>query len=285
MENYFSLILCTIGRIEDVRQVLESFTKQGCNNFECIIVDQNPDDILGPIVDCYKSKITIKHIRSSVRGLSKNRNIGIKAASGNIIAFPDDDCQYPPSTLNKVSSFFYTQKEVDVLTINIKDPHKELFAINEKGKFYLNRYNYRPYGISIGIFIKYKEKADIVFDEQLGAGAKFGADEESDLVSSLIEKKYTICYCGQMNVLHLIGLPELPVDKMKRRYETYGLGYGALMKKEILYRHKYRLIYNFSKETFGRLIAGILPFKKREYYMISALARLRGFIQYKLKNE
>lgn len=285
MEYKFSLILCTLGRKEDVRVALESFSKQEYNHFECIIVDQNVEDILTPIVDQFKDKICIKHIRSKVKGLSANRNIGIKSSTGDIIAFPDDDCQYLPDTLKNVNNYLNLHNDIDVLTINIKDPFKEKYFIGEKGIKILNRYNYRPYGISIGVFIKYKNKTDVKFDDQLGAGSRFGADEESDLVSSLIEKKYKICYCGGMYVLHLTDLPNLSEEQIIRRFKTYGLGYGALMKKEIVYRRKYRLVFMCCKDTFGRLIAGLIPVKKRKLYLVSALARIQGFIQYKLINE
>jgi glycosyltransferase involved in cell wall biosynthesis len=276
-----SLVLCTIGRIDSINAVLHSFEAQTYKDFECIIVDQNQEDILSSIIASYKEKFKIIHLRSKVKGLSANRNLGISKISGDVIAFPDDDCEYLPTTLQEVIAYFDSHKEVDVLTINFKDPHKESYFINNNSTINLDRYNYRPFGISIGIFIKYRNKNDVQFDEQLGVGSSFGADEESDLLSSLLEKGYNTNYCGSLYVLHLVGLPNLSEDKLIRRYETYGLGYGALLKKEIVYRRKYRLILLFIKDTFGRLIAGFLPVKKRKYYLVSALARIKGFVLYK----
>ena len=241
--------------------------KQSYKKFECIIVDQNETDMLLPIVDKYASKFSVVYIRSSIKGLSKNRNIGVNRALGN--AFPDDDCEYLPNTLEVMSSLF-RETSNNIITINIRDISSERFFVKKHNLKHLDGYNYRPFGISMGIFVKYRKKSDVFFDEQLGVGSFFGADEESDLLSSLIE----------IFVLHPIGVAHIPLDKLIQRYRSYGLGYGALYKKEIVYRHKYLLVLPFLKESIGRLLAGLLPVKKRKLYMVSALARIEGFLKY-----
>lgn len=272
--------MCTLGRTDDVEVALKSLSSQTYKNFECIIVDQNEQDVLSDIIHPFTFQFDLKHIRSNVKGLSVNRNIGISYATGDIIAFPDDDCMYMPDTLSTIANLFDTTGK-DIITINIKGIGVEKFFIDNLDTKKLNRYNYRPFGISIGIFIKYKDKSHVELDEKLGVGAYFGADEESDLLSSLLELGYKADYYGNVYVLHPIGTEHISEDKLIRRYNTYGLGYGALLKKEIVYRKKYRLLFMFLKDTFGRLIAGLLPVKKRKYYLISAMSRLEGFIRYK----
>lgn len=280
----FSLVLCTLGRKDCVDSFLCSLEKQSYKKFECIIVDQNETDMLLPIVDKYASKFSVVYIRSSIKGLSKNRNIGVNRALGNVIAFPDDDCEYLPNTLEVMSSLF-RETSNNIITINIRDISSERFFVKKHNLKHLDGYNYRPFGISMGIFVKYRKKSDVFFDEQLGVGSFFGADEESDLLSSLIEKNYKAEFHGDIFVLHPIGVAHIPLDKLIQRYRSYGLGYGALYKKEIVYRHKYLLVLPFLKESIGRLLAGLLPVKKRKLYMVSALARIEGFLKYNRKNE
>ena len=105
----FSLILCTLGQIWLIRKNLDSIVKQSYKNLELIIVDQNDNDVLSSILKDYDDKIFIKHIKSE-KGLSKSRNIGISVAEGDIIAFPDDDCEYKIDTLQNVYEFFEKQK-------------------------------------------------------------------------------------------------------------------------------------------------------------------------------
>lgn len=278
----YSLVMCTLGRDTVVREFLDSLIVQTYKNFECIIVDQNPDNRLESIVSGYSNKFEIKHIRSNVKGLSINRNLGVAASTGQIIAFPDDDCQYLETTLADVLELF-KQSEADIININIRGIGTDHYFIGNKGALQINRYNYRPYGISICIFIAYKSKDDVRLDERLGAGQYFGADEESDLLSSLLEKGYKAEYHGDKYVRHPAGTSHVPADKLEQRYRSYGLGYGALLKKEIFLRHKYRMIWMFGKDTIGRFIGGCLPVKKRKLYMISAIARIRGFIEYKIE--
>ena len=54
-----SLILATLGRIEDVRIFFESLVNQTYNNVEVIVVDQNVEDVLDDIVEKYSKKITM----------------------------------------------------------------------------------------------------------------------------------------------------------------------------------------------------------------------------------
>ncbi len=273
----FSLILCTVGRTDVVVSFLESLTRQTYKDFECIVLDQNDDDRLEECIQTYKGVLPLQHIRSTKKGLSLNRNIGVEHSSGDIIAFPDDDCEYLPSTLEDVHNFFTTHPEKDLLTINIKDLQKEEYFIDEKDSFPLDRYSYYKYAISIGIFVKTRQKEDVHFDELMGAGQKFGSGEESDMVSNLLEKGYRAYYQGSTFVLHPV---EAPTNNLEVRYERYNMGYGALMKKEIVARRKYSFLHSFSFDLIKRFIAGIIPVKKRKLYWISFRSRVKGYLSY-----
>ena len=54
-------------------------------------------------------------------GLSRARNVGLKAVTGEIIAFPDDDCWYPDGLLQKVVAEFRDQTSLDGLTGRSED--------------------------------------------------------------------------------------------------------------------------------------------------------------------
>ena len=69
----FSLILGTVGRVNDLEIILSSLQAQTYQNFELIVVDQNPDDRLVPILARYKDKFPIFHLRSEM-GLSKAKS-------------------------------------------------------------------------------------------------------------------------------------------------------------------------------------------------------------------
>ena len=95
----FSLIMGTYGRGEVICGFLESLKNQNYDNFELIVVDQNPDDQVEKICRGYSSHFEIKYLETDKPGLSHARNIGLKHISGDIVTFPDDDCEYPPGSL------------------------------------------------------------------------------------------------------------------------------------------------------------------------------------------
>ena len=103
-----SLVTATLGRVDEINILLDSLVKQTYKNFELIIVDQNEHYKVQNIVDRYTNILNIKYIRSSTKGLSYNRNVGIKECSGDIIGFPDDDCYYSDNLLEEI---VYTFKE------------------------------------------------------------------------------------------------------------------------------------------------------------------------------
>lgn len=108
-----SLVVATINRTVELERFLASLDTQTYRNFEVIVIDQNPDDRLVPVL-CRHAGLAISHLRSG-RGLSKARNVGLRATKGEIIAIPDDDCWYPPQLLSTVAAWFASRSQTDLL--------------------------------------------------------------------------------------------------------------------------------------------------------------------------
>ena len=68
----FSLILATYGRSAEVSVFLQSLALQmpGIASFELIVVDQNDQIDLRPLLAVYESTFPIRHLRSKTRGAS-----------------------------------------------------------------------------------------------------------------------------------------------------------------------------------------------------------------------
>ena len=92
----------TLGRTDEPRRFLESLALQTCRNARLIVVDQNPDDRLVAVIAAFESDIPILHLHSEV-GLSRARNAGLRHVQADLVAFPDDDCWYPPDLLERVT--------------------------------------------------------------------------------------------------------------------------------------------------------------------------------------
>jgi glycosyltransferase involved in cell wall biosynthesis len=117
----FSLVIPTLGRTTEVTEVFASIVNQNRRDIEMIVVDQNDDDRLVPLIEALPPDIAIRHIRLKEKSLSMARNAGLAVASGEIIAFPDDDCWYPSDLLNRVDNWFRANSQYAVLAVGALD--------------------------------------------------------------------------------------------------------------------------------------------------------------------
>ena len=119
-----SLVLCTYGRTEDVDNFLKSISTQTLKPSEIIIIDQNENDILSDLINKWRQQLNLIHKRVGFKGASKSRNFGATEAKSSLIAFPDDDCLYPPSTIEKIVELFETHKNVDTIITSKIEPYQ-----------------------------------------------------------------------------------------------------------------------------------------------------------------
>lgn len=266
--------MATLGRDKDVEIFCKNLSLQLYKSFELIIVDQNTDNRLEKIVNSYKEKFELKYIRSDKKGLSLNRNIGLKYATGEIIAFPDDDCIYKNDTLEFVVRSI---NDYDFITFNSEDMNPELkkFSFEKNEKIGFN--NFFSTGISYTIFIKSHCLANFLFDERLGCGAEFGSGEDSDLMLFLISNKFKGFYFGTYSIYH----PYKPMgnNDVSRAY-NYARGYGAMYRKCICIYKQKKLLFNFIKAILKNIL-GILLIYKGKYHFLSFKGKISGFLLYK----
>ena len=97
-----------------MHRVFDSLKTQTYKNFEVIIIDQNEDDYVKRLYEEYKDKFIIKYIHSDEKGLSKARNKGLKYVDGDIIAFPDDDCEYKYNFLYDILDTFKNNENLNM---------------------------------------------------------------------------------------------------------------------------------------------------------------------------
>ncbi|MBW7984696.1 glycosyltransferase family 2 protein [Enterobacillus tribolii] len=228
-----SLIMCTLGRLEEVELFIRSLCEQSYVNYELIVVDQNSHSKIEEICNRYTDKLSsLKYHRVQFKGLSKSRNFGLKEVTGDIVAFPDDDCIYPADALEKVVTYFKSNNTVGIISgqsiseLSFSDQH---VCENIKSINMLNMFGNL---ISYTIFLK-KERVDSTecyFDEELGVGSKFGSTEETDFIFRQISSKNTNVICMVVSDL-LIFHPDKDSQISLDRTCYYNTGVGAFVKK------------------------------------------------------
>lgn len=270
----FSLVMATLNRSDEVEAFIIKLLAQTYNNFELLIIDQNQDNRVQDIYHKYKNKIEIKYFRSVRKGLSFNRNIGLENCGGDIIAFPDDDCEYDEHTLEKAASFFEKEPAFDFYTCNVREKSGgDSILYGNHFDTEIKLHNFMVTCISFTIFVRAERIASFRFDEQLGVGAAYGSGEESDLVLFLLKHNCRGFYHANVFIYH---------PNSRRSLDTlfsYGRGFGALCKKAItVYRHYRFLPYFLSvllKETIKLCL--LSPRKER---MSTMRGRISGFVHY-----
>ena len=228
-----SLVLCTVGRVDEVEHFLQSLLNQiDPGSFEIILVDQNEDTRLEKILDCYRQKLKIKVV-GSARGLSRARNVGLKHCEGNIIGFPDDDCLYPVETLKRVREAFKEHPEANILTGRTSNEFGAEERRWSRRKKWLTEISVWRHAISFSIFVKGPSKAlSEGFNESLGVGAgtPWGAGEETDLLLRSIAAGEKIIYEPNLVIYHPIKIGGSVSDEQLARALNYSRGVGRVIK-------------------------------------------------------
>ena len=99
-----SMVVATLGRSHELEGLFNSLVGQDRDDFEVIVVDQNDDDRLAPVLMAFAGKLEIIHLRTDKRGVCRARNLGAARARGRWLIFPDDDCWYPTDFLSRVDA-------------------------------------------------------------------------------------------------------------------------------------------------------------------------------------
>ena len=272
----FSLVMTTLGRDKDIILFLDSLLKQSYTNYELIIVDQNDDDRVAKIYDQYKDKLNLRYYRCGKRGISVGRNTGLKYITGDIIAFPDDDCEYETDSLEKVIAFFKENPDYGFYTCNTKEKYGNNAVLEtRKTDCDIGIVNFLTAAVSITIFVRSQVFTGFSFDEKLGVGTVFGSGEESDLLLYLIKNKTK----GRYHAAHYIyhpGKTETP-----QRVYSYSMGFGALFKKALIVYRLYPMFFIFLYRIARNIVKLCLhPGNKNTRALVTG--RLNGFFRYTL---
>jgi glycosyltransferase involved in cell wall biosynthesis len=225
----FSLIVPTLGRTVEVALLLASIVNQNRMDVEIIVVDQNDDDRIVPLLKALPSSITVLHLRQERKSPPMARNTGLDAASGEIIAFPDDDCWYPPDLLNRVDSWFKANSRYAVLAVG---------ALDDEGKSSGNRWlqdacDINPFNsmrttFASSLFVSAVQSIPLVrFDPKLPAG------EETDFILRLLGTGLRGRFDRELHIHHP-RRDMLSGTVSRERAKRYGTGMGMVVRRHSL---------------------------------------------------
>lgn len=274
-----SLIVCSLNRLAEPERLFRSLQQQTVRDFELIVVDQNDNDDLLNLCRRFPD-LEIIHLRSD-KGLSRARNVGLKHAQGDVIAFPDDDCWYPTGLVESVVWLFVARADLDGVTGRTLDAEgkESLTRYRREGLMLNSRNVWRCHHSSNALFFR-RRLTDQVgqFNVELGTGAgtKWGSGEETEYLCRALASRFRILYKPTLIVHHPQVIASFDSEAMKRA-RPYAMGMGRVMREHASF-------WNFSRSlawpaaNVMRALVTAQPAKAR-YYMISLLSRLQGWMQ------
>jgi glycosyltransferase involved in cell wall biosynthesis len=227
-----SLIVATRYRTAEVKKLLDSLAAQTWQEFEVVVVDQNDDERLVPVLEPYNLALRIRHVRSNTSGKAAANNVGLRICDGDFVGFPDDDCWYAPNLLRRIVDGFDTHPEWDGIT-GCEAP-SENFVRNDRFDQVPGRVvqgNIMRRHISFAAFFRTKALAGLFYDERLGIGAEtiWGSGEETDFILRFLKRGCWVQYQPSLVVYHPDwgkGPYTLAAIAKARRY---GMGMGRIL--------------------------------------------------------
>ena len=275
-----SLVVSTLGRTGSLQTLFESLAGQDYKNFELIIVDQNNDDRLQPLLETKKWPFTLRRIHApGQRGVSRGRNVGWKQAEGSIVAFPDDDCWYPPWLISRALGKI-AETGADILAGRAADESGR----SKNGRFeskaqWIDRANVWTTGIEWVVFFKRSALVAVGgYNTDIGVGAStpWQACEGQDLMLRAMAGGLKCFYDPSLYGHHAELNIYNPDAVMCRKGRIYGRGCGYVLRI-----HGYRL-GSFLKWASRPIIKALLfllgcNIRRFVYYRNIALGRFEGW--------
>jgi glycosyltransferase involved in cell wall biosynthesis len=238
MTTRISAVVPTRNRPDHAAPCAGSILSNPDDEFELLIVDQSDDDASERALAAYAGDRRFRYIRSSSRGASAARNVGVEQSKAPIIAFTDDDCRVSPDWLQQISSLFEQDPEAALVfgKVSIPDELKgKGFAAEFEPRQRAYYHQFPPADVNWGLGANMIARRSLfehlgTFDPLLGPGSPFRAGEEFDLAIRALAAKYKVVHATEIAVLHL-GVRE--GNEASKLVRGYGRATGATIAKHV----------------------------------------------------
>ena len=236
-----------------------------------IVVDQNNDDRIAEVLS--GRRIPVLHRRSAL-GLSRARNVGLREVEADLVAFPDDDCIYPPRILTRVAARFVEDPGLDGLTGRTEDASAASSDSWEADPAVLTEDNHWNRANAASIFLRGGLVGRVgEFDERMGLGSPelWSSGEETDYLVRALRTCARIRYDPTIVVQH-----DVAVDDARVGFRD-GASVGYLLRK---HHYSRRVVARMFVRPVGGAMAALvrLDAARARYYGASLRGRWRGYI-------
>lgn len=264
-----TVAVCTRNRAVQLRECLDSLRRLPAHAKELLVVDNAPKDNSTERVvrELAPNERRLRYVRENRPGLSHARNRALREASGEILAFTDDDVRVDPVWLGGVLRGFARRRDVACVTglvasVSLERPAEQYFdrrvwwssscehrlytADTGPGSSPVHPYASGRFGTGANAAFRVDDiRAIGGFDESLGAGSPSAGGEDLDVFVRILRSGLAISYEPSALVWHAHRVDE---QALRRQMYGYGVGLSAYLFK-----------YLVSPRTRWDLLRRVLP--------------------------
>jgi GT2 family glycosyltransferase len=235
-----SVVLATAGKPSDVRRCVASVLATGYPDLEVLVVDNIPDGPREELVALAASDERVRCLHEPLPSASRARNLGAREATGEVLAFTDDDTVVDPGWPAELVAEL-AQPGTSCVTglvapLCLDTPAQVWFeAFGGFGKGYRRqaftedpRNLLSPGRFGSGNNMAWHREAFLAlggFDERLGPGRRTHSGEDLDLYLRLVRSGGRIVYTPHAVVRHEHRATEA---ELLRQLRGYGTGLAAM---------------------------------------------------------
>jgi glycosyltransferase involved in cell wall biosynthesis len=214
-----SVVICTRNRPQSLAICLQSLLSCTDQDFELLVIDNAPDD--DATFEVTRKFPAVKYVREKRKGLDIARNTGARTATGDLIAYTDDDVQIPANWIANLKACFNDPLTMAVTGLVIPaslDTYAQYIFEKKWGfnKGYLpRRFDHRyfldhsAYGVpawDVGAGANMAFRKDVfllagLFDERLDVGAS-GCSGDSEMWYRILAEGWNCYYVPELYVFH-----------------------------------------------------------------------------------
>lgn len=298
----FSIVVCTHNRSSLLADCIESLLNQTVdkNRFEMIIVDNNSTDNTEETAkELVKNHNNIKYFKESIIGYSAPRNCGWKNASGDIIAYIDDDEIAAPDWLESIEKTFRIEEKPDIVggiyLIKYDVTPPEWFSDSMGGtnkKRQTGLLNQRPDCYLAGGNIAFKKE---VLEKLNGFSNDFNLKngllmmgEDTDICQRAIKAGFQLFYDPDIKIYHRMNQNNYDIGIRRQKAEKVGMAARFVLRKLPFFSHYFKYLTYFSM-IFADAVFSIFSKKiiTKSVILKEKIAYRKGYFEMdkKLKNQ
>lgn len=226
-----SAVVCTRNRGDRIVATVKSILANTHPNFELLIVDQSTNDVTKTALLPVLNLPQVHYIHLNTVGTGNSRQTALLKATGDIVAFTDDDCTVPSGWLATLAAIFEGNSSIGVVYGSVVPAKHDASLGSVPNHTYassrtiqtLTRY---AGSIGMGANMALRRLACLAIggiDRNLGPGSRFFSGEDHDIAIRALLHGWAVHETADTFVIHDGFRTHADFRKLTRR-DWYAIG-------------------------------------------------------------